>query len=339
MRQGLYPEDEYLATLPAVAALLAASRLGLLDRLVSEGMPVSEVLRAGPGARLLIDTLTSAGILVQDDDHLVATPGFAQVWRARGDHAVARLEMTARAARDALTRPEMLLGAFDGFMADSETFRLFRYDRAFGDSAAHVAATRPYCDYVGSLTAAEAPQLVAAASLDGAGEVLEIGGNAGVLAGAFLERHADLHYTVMDLPAVCRIGAERTAGRPWANRLRFLPGDARRDRWPGPVDAVVFKSMLHDWPDDQARAFLALARDALRPGGRVLVMERAPVDGLPADAPVSAFTDVVFAPFFRPPERYCNWMTDAGLSAPEVTHIGTAPPFYVFEAHKPGPEP
>lgn len=43
---------------------------------------------------------------------------------------------------------------------------------------------------------------------------------------------------------------------------------------PGPVDAVLLKSVLHDWDDGDAVRILRRACDALAAGGRVLVVER-----------------------------------------------------------------
>lgn len=332
MSDSTYPEDRYLKSIVCVSALLAAKRIGLLERVLQGPINADAILQIGPNAQLLLDALISAGVLQPNGAGLSGDPEFLGIWRERGPQAEARLEMTALVACDALQRPEKLFGAFEGFMSESKTFNFFRYDRATQTNAAHIAATRPYCDYVCALTSAEAPYLLSAVSLEGCRDVLEIGGNTGELAAAVLTKYPTIRYCVMDMPAVCHIGSERHAAKPWSNRLRFLAGDARSDPWPNTADVVLFKSVLHDWPEKEARRFLSRAREVLGPGGRVMVMERAPLTTLTANAPTSLLTDVVFAPFFRPPELYATWMADAGFEKTRITSAIDDPPFYAVEA-------
>ncbi|WNZ63009.1 methyltransferase [Myxococcus sp. MxC21-1] len=56
-------------------------------------------------------------------------------------------------------------------------------------------------------------------------------------------------------------------------RLGFQGGDFLREPLPGGYDTLCFVRVLHDWPADTARALLVAARDALPPGGRVLICE------------------------------------------------------------------
>ncbi|WP_437562996.1 methyltransferase [Sorangium sp. So ce542] len=43
--------------------------------------------------------------------------------------------------------------------------------------------------------------------------------------------------------------------------------------WPAQADVVLLARVLHDWDDQDAVRILANARGALRPGGRVLIVE------------------------------------------------------------------
>ena len=151
---------------------------------------------------------------------------------------------------------------------------------------------------------------------------------------AILAARPELTAAVLDLPAVCALGVERCAGRPGAERLRFLAGDARRDAWPAPADAVLFKSVLHDWPPEEAEAMLARARAAAAPGAPVIVTERGPIETA-APAPFHLAAELVFAPFFRPPEAYVAMMTRVGLVAQAPRRAHPALPFFVVTGRAP----
>lgn len=329
-----YPEDPWLERFTTAAALRAALRMKLLDRLAEGPLPAAEARASGPSMDILLEILEADGVLAQADETLRLTPAFAAVFAARGPALDARLAFLALAARDLLSDPAAVFADLPRHMANSETFALYRYDLAMQDDAEGRAAARPWVEHVCALTEAEAPRLVPALPLPEAGRLLEIGGNAGEMALAVLAARPALEVEVLDLPAVCGLGRERTRGRPGADRLRFRPGDARRDAWPSPVDAVLFKSVLHDWPAEDAERMLALARRAAAPGAPVIVTERGPVRG-GADAPFHLAADLVFAPFFRPPEAYAEMMERAGLRPEPARLAHPSLPFFVAVGRAP----
>ena len=50
-------------------------------------------------------------------------------------------------------------------------------------------------------------------------------------------------------------------------------GDMFNDPWPAGADTISFVRVLHDHDDAPARALIARAREALRPGGRLVIAE------------------------------------------------------------------
>ncbi|WP_339948554.1 methyltransferase [uncultured Albimonas sp.] len=325
-----YPEDPWLERFVGVAALRAAIELGLIDRLASAPREARTLAAEGPAMAQLLDILEAERVIVRPaGDGLAAlAPAFAAVHAARGRALQARLEFLVRAARDLLADPAAVFADLPRHMARSETFSLYRYDLAATDDAAGREAARPWVEHVCALTEAEAPRLVPALPLPERGRLLEIGGNAGEMALAILAAHPGLSVAVLDLPAVCALGRARCAGRPGAERLGFLAGDARRDPWPAPADAVLFKSVLHDWPPEEAEALLARAAACAAPGAPVIVTERAPIR-VPDPAPFHLAAELVFAPFFRPPEAYVAMMTRVGLSPEPPRRAHPSLPFHV----------
>jgi SAM-dependent methyltransferase len=144
-------------------------------------------------------------------------------------------------------------------------------------------------------------------------------------------RHALLHATVLDLPVVCQIGEAHLRGRPEAARVRFLAADARIEPWPEAVDAVTFKSMLHDWPDRDATLFLTRAHAALRPGGTLVIFERTrlPLAGGPLS--YAATPMLLFARSFRDEAWYRARLDALGFTNVRTQQVTLDTSFMIVE--------
>ena len=114
-------------------------------------------------------------------------------------------------------------------------------------------------------------ELPALAGLDRPGRLLEVGGGAGSHAAALARAVPGLEATVLDLPAVEPVVAERHP------ELGFVAGDLDRPRFGRPAaerwDAVLLANVLHDHPAERCRAIVASAAGLLAPGGTLLVYE------------------------------------------------------------------
>jgi len=228
---------------------------------------------------------------------------------------LARMAFLRSALRDVALYGELIFADPDAFMAQSETFTLFNYDLARDVSDAALAATRPWVDYVATLTRTEAPYLLPLIDLPEAAKVLEPGGNNGTFARALIAAKPIARHLVLDLPAVCALGR----ALPPAAGLSFLPEDMRHGDWAALAgfapDAVVFKSVLHDWPEDAAQSLLGHALAALAPGGQILIAERDAFHGMTGGTAMD-YANLVFAAFYRSPETYQRMLQALG---PDLT--------------------
>lgn len=310
--------DKLLDDVPCLAMLRAGFRLGLWARLLRGPLPRADI----PDAFLAValDAGMVAGVA-----QISLTPDMAEALLTEGVGLRARAEFTALAAADLLMRGEALLADPTAFRASAATFGFFRYDRAMGTGAAQMQDTAPWVDYVGALTAREAPTLAPALPLQGVRHLLEVGGNAGGFARALLSLHPDLRVTVLDLPGVCKLGL---AGDDMGGRLAFVAGDARKIDWPD-ADAVLFKSVLHDWTDDTAGEFLDRAAAHVGEAGRVIVCERGPIAEADIWRGAQQAGNLVFAAQYRAPDLYRGRLAAAGLRVWADWHVDLDMRFHV----------
>jgi SAM-dependent methyltransferase len=127
---------------------------------------------------------------------------------------------------------------------------------------------------------AHEPEAVARA-LDLAGHrtVMDLGGGNGLLLSAVLAAAPHVSGVLLDLPGAID-AASRGEGGPLP-RCRLVAHDFFR-QLPVCADLILLKRVIHDWDDAAALRILTHARDALEPGGSVIVL-----DALlqPGDAP------------------------------------------------------
>lgn len=290
----------------------------VLDRLLATGWPGPNPaeLFPMPEPGLMAEAALFLPHLMGQGEEAVARRRFLATERAEdGDGLRARLAFLRGAMRDVALHGDLIFADPEAFMGRAETFTLFDYSQARDTSAAALAATKPWVDYVSTLTRAEVPALLPLIDIPAGALVLEPGGNSGAFARALIPQVRPQRHVVFDLPAVCALGQAR-GDLPG---LVFAPGDMRRDDWRvvagGAPDAVLFKSVLHDWPMEDAADLLARARAALAPGGRIIIAERARFAGMTSGNAMD-YANLVFAPFYRDPQTYMDMLaaTGPGLS-------------------------
>jgi len=332
------PEDAFLTSFIGSAALSLALRSGLVDKLgqgPQQAAALAATAKLDPrGVDLLAGLLESAGVLTRQDGVLNLTPAFTAILprRAALESKLAFIDLAARDVLDHL--PEMLFDT-PAYVGAGKVFELFRYDRAATTSPEDLAATRRWLDYTTALTEHEAPLLGPLMALETTARLLDIGGNSGAFVRALCAANPGLRATVLDLPAVTELGRRYLAGTPEAARIDFITADARRDPLPPGYDAISFKSVLHDWPEPDARQLVTRARDALPSGGRLFVVERGAFAHGPAPLPYAAAANLVFARFYRPPSAYAELLDDLGFEDISVQTVDIEMPFHVIAGTKP----
>ena len=162
--------------------------------------------------------------------------------------------------------------------------------------------------------------------------MLDIGGNSGEFILQLCRKFPELHGTVLDLPLVCEIGMEHVLAEPEHPRITFVKADIRNDPLPAGYDLVTFKSMLHDWPEEEADRFITKAARSLSPGGTLLIFERGPIQARTTAPPFSMLPILLFFRSYRLPAVYMRRFEALGLQDIELREIELDTPFFLVTA-------
>jgi hypothetical protein len=102
---------------------------------------------------------------------------------------------------------------------------------------------------------------------------LDVGGGDGTVMAAVLRERSSLRGDVLNLEPVRPLVEERARAAEVDARMGFVAADFLAAPLPHGYDVLSFVRVLHDWPADVARMLLTKARDALPPGGRIVICE------------------------------------------------------------------
>jgi demethylspheroidene O-methyltransferase len=109
--------------------------------------------------------------------------------------------------------------------------------------------------------------------------LLDVGGGLGAFALEALRRTPHLQCGVFDLPAVAARAQARFDAGGMAGRIRAIGGNFLADPLPVGSDVISLVRVLHDHDDAAVRRVLQAIREALAPGGRLLIAEPMPDGG------------------------------------------------------------
>jgi SAM-dependent methyltransferase len=221
-------------------------------------------------------------------------------------------------------------------MRQSRLFNLFDYQRSVEPNPANYQRTKAWMRFTTCLTRYETEACLRHHDFGGYRRMLDIGGNSGEFVLQICKAHRELHAVVYDLPLVCEIGREHVSREPEVGRIAFHAGNALTDPLPTGFDVVTFKSMLHDWPEMEAKRLLTRASQALRPGGTLLIFERGPIEVREKGLPYSMIPTLLFFRSFRSPAVYQDHLEAVGFAEVTVQTIHLEMPFFLVTARLAG---
>ena len=123
------------------------------------------------------------------------------------------------------------------------------------------------------LTRLVTPDILRCYDFSGISHLMDVGGGSGELLGAIAQQNRKLRGTVFDLPRCAEAAGKHLRQIGVSDRVEFVAGDFFKSV-PAVADAIILKSMIHDWNDARSISILRNCRQALPSGGKLLLVER-----------------------------------------------------------------
>jgi SAM-dependent methyltransferase len=323
---------DLIASHRITAIIYVAVRLDIPDR-IANGTKDAAALAVQTGAderslRRLLRALVTIGICRQVGDGFELTEVGAPL---AGD-----ADRSIKAW--ALLEGEMLWGAW-GKLLDSIRTGKTGSELAGAEDSFKLMARDPrmvkiFDEAMVSLTRVVNPQVLAAYDFSGITHLLDVGGGYGELLAAILKSYPSMRGSIFDRPH-CGEGAKkqlREAGV--ADRAEFIAGDFF-DSVPKVADAIIMKSIIHDWNDERSVTILRNCRNSLPAGGKLLLVERimpeTPGDNVEDRATALSDLNMLRGPggAERTEAEYGRLLTNGGFTLRRIVPAGR---FSVIEA-------
>jgi SAM-dependent methyltransferase len=123
------------------------------------------------------------------------------------------------------------------------------------------------------LTRLVMPDILRAYDFSGISHLMDVGGGSGELLGAIAQQNRKLRGTVFDLPRCAEAAGKHLRQIGVSDRVEFVAGDFFKSV-PAVADAIILKSIIHDWNDARSISILRNCHQSLAAGGKLLLVER-----------------------------------------------------------------
>jgi len=220
--------------------------------------PLAVATRCGitlDGASRLLRALAELGVVTRTHDGLWHPTSRGA--HLREDHPQTLADAAREAAGPQRARWSELAHALrDGEWHPSDVFQEVATSPA--RAASHNRMLRSYARH-------DYPSIAAHLPLPTRGVIVDAGGGLGVLAELIAAQRPETSVVLLERPEVVE-------QLPLQRRFAAISTDLFAP-WPIAADVILLTRVLHDWDDDQALTLLHHAREALNPGGKLVIVE------------------------------------------------------------------
>ncbi len=312
---GVLPDDlnERIRAFQDSRAILTALELDLFTA-VGDGAGAVEVaakLRTDPRAtEMLLNALVSLRLLVKQAGVFHNSPAAARYFAAGSrDNAQPALLHTAHLWQRWSTLTDCVRA---GTAVTPDEIA----DRGQGWTEAFIAAMHRNASE-------RAPLVVRAVGAESIRRMLDVGGGSGAYSIAFARANSALRADILDLATVEPIARRHIQEAGVTGRVQVRAGDLRSDRLGEGYDLVFVSAICHMLSAEENLDLLRRCREALAPGGRVVIQDfiLEADKTAPRFAALFALNMLVGTPggsSYSEPE-YAAWLGEAGFR--EIRHV------------------
>lgn len=321
-----------MGTAGAVANVVhIAAALGLADKFAdgpkSAGELAVPLALHAPSLHRLMRTMAGIGLLTEGDAQRFSLTALGEALKTDAPGS----------ARSALlmTGSSWVGSGFANLLHSLQTGRT-GFEKAHGMPlfdylAHHPEAASVFSGAMVGLHGGEPPAVAAAYDFSVFQTVVDVGGASGNMLANILVRHPQPRGVLFDRPHVVGDAQKLLKEKGVASRVTVEAGDFFLSV-PSGGDAYVLSHILHDWHDDLCLTILSHCRKAMKPGGRLLIVEMVLP---PGDAPhPGKILDMVMLVLIGGQERtereYAVLLDKAGFRLNRV--VTTESPVSVIEA-------
>ena len=249
------------------SVIYVAARLGIADHLVGCSKSSRELAQdtgAHEGSlRRLLRALITLGIgkQVQNDQfELTAT----------GAHLAGNVSHSLRhwALMEAELMPRLWGSLLDTVRAGKNPTSAAAYFAKMTPENAEI-----FDHAMAEITGLVIPDVLAAHDFSEISRLMDVGGGRGQLLSAILNAYPSLRGAVFDLPRCAEAANKQLTNANVRDRSEFVGGNFF-ESVPTSADALILKSVIHDWDDEHSFRILGNCRRALPNNGRLLLVER-----------------------------------------------------------------
>jgi precorrin-6B methylase 2 len=266
------------------------------------------------GIRILSDNLTVFGFLTKEGSHYALTPSSAVF-----------LDRSSPAYFGDAVKFLLAPGLTEAFADLASTIRRGRlHTTEHGTTAPDHPAWIEFARTMGPMMGPTAGGAAELTPLDQTRDtrVLDVSASHGAYGIAFATRNPRAHLVALDWESVLKVTEANAKAAGLAGRFSTIPGDAFKVDLGKDYDVVLLPNFLHHFSMADCTRFLQRVHAALRPGGKVVIVEFVPHEDRVTPPPAATFSLVMLG---TTPEgdaytfaEYQKMLGDAGFSAAEL---------------------
>ncbi|MEH2519745.1 tRNA A58 N-methylase Trm61 [Bradyrhizobium sp. AZCC 1610] len=254
------------------AVIYVAARLGLAE-LLRDGPQATGALAKATGADeralgRLLTALSTLGICLRSGEDRYALTDMGACLDSSAKHSMKSW---------AILETELLSKAWSGMLESVMTGKTAAQLQGVDNSFELMGRTPEIVDTFNAamveLTRLVTPNVLQSYDFSGIHHLMDVGGGSGELLGVIAQQNRKLRGTVFDLPRCAEAASKHLRQIGVDDRVEFVAGDFFK-AVPAIADAIILKSIIHDWDDARSVTILQNCRKALSDEGKLLLVER-----------------------------------------------------------------